>query len=145
MCYHHHRAAAAACFRKRVSDKSRDSEHAYSSPGPYRPVLRTATVCFFVLCYRHWFNRVPGSSLGIVCLPSALTLTLADLPLTLLGAPVGIGETRVTVSRSTRPRTWGLPSRDRTACGRSAYKYMKRNTGGSPRRQKMYIKQQHGL
>ena len=34
-------------------------------------------VCFFVLCNRHWFNRVPGANLGIVCLPSALTLTLA--------------------------------------------------------------------
>ena len=26
---------------------------------------------------RHWFNRVPGPVLGIACLPSALTLTLA--------------------------------------------------------------------
>jgi hypothetical protein len=33
--------------------------------------------CFFVLCNRRWFNRVPESSLGIACLPSALTLTLA--------------------------------------------------------------------
>jgi hypothetical protein len=32
---------------------------------------------FFVLCNRHWFNRVPGSSLGIDCLPFALTLMLA--------------------------------------------------------------------
>ena len=109
MCYHHHRAAAAVCFRKRELDKSRDSDHAYSSPGPYRPVLRTATVCFFVLCYRHWFNRVPGSSLGIACLPSALTLMLADLPLTLLGAPVGIGEARVTVSRRQDREPGGFP------------------------------------
>ena len=35
------------------------------------------TVCFLVSCNRHWFNRVPGSILGIDCLPSALTLTLA--------------------------------------------------------------------
>jgi hypothetical protein len=33
-------------------------------------------VCFFVLCNRHWFNRVPGSNLRIACLPSALTLML---------------------------------------------------------------------
>jgi hypothetical protein len=36
-------------------------------------------VCFFVLCNRHWFNKVPGpvTNLGIACLPSALTLALA--------------------------------------------------------------------
>ena len=36
-------------------------------------------VCFFVLRNRHWCNRVPGgvTNLGIDCLPSALTLTLA--------------------------------------------------------------------
>ena len=26
------------------------------------------TMCFFVLCNRHWCNRGPGSSLGIACL-----------------------------------------------------------------------------
>ena len=35
------------------------------------------TVCFFVLCNRHWFAWVPGSNLRIACLPSTLTLTLA--------------------------------------------------------------------
>jgi hypothetical protein len=37
------------------------------------------TVCLFALCNRHWFNKVPGpvTSLGIACLPFALTLTLA--------------------------------------------------------------------
>ena len=36
-------------------------------------------VCFFVYVAsnRHWFNRVPETNLGIACLPSALTLTLA--------------------------------------------------------------------
>ena len=40
-------------------------------------VTVTSTVCFFVLCNRHWFNRVPGSILGIACLPFTHTLTLA--------------------------------------------------------------------
>ena len=34
------------------------------------------TVCFFVLCNQHWFNRVPGANLGVACLPFTLTLTL---------------------------------------------------------------------
>ena len=38
---------------------------------------RHLALCFFVLCNRQWFNRVPGAHLGIACLPSALTLTLA--------------------------------------------------------------------
>jgi hypothetical protein len=42
------------------------------SPSPHR-----VCVCFFALCNRHWFNRVPGSNLGIACLPITLTLTLA--------------------------------------------------------------------
>jgi hypothetical protein len=65
------------------------------------------TVCFFVLCNRHRFNRVPGSSLGIACLLPVRPYSDAghsDLPLTLLGAPVSIGETRVTGSRLS-PRT----------------------------------------
>ena len=34
-------------------------------------------VCFFVLCKRHWFNRVPGAHRGeCLCLPLTLTLTL---------------------------------------------------------------------
>ena len=33
--------------------------------------------CFFVLCNRHWFNRVPGAHRGeCLCLPFTLTLTL---------------------------------------------------------------------
>jgi hypothetical protein len=45
-------------------------------------------VCFFVSCNGHWFNRVPGANLRIVCLPSALTLTLAvpTYPLTFCGS-----------------------------------------------------------
>ena len=38
-------------------------------------VLRA--VCFFVLCNRHWFNRVPGAHRGeCLCLPFTFTLTL---------------------------------------------------------------------
>ena len=44
------------------------------------------------LCNRHWLNRVPGpvTDLGVACLPFTLA-GYADLPLTLLGAPVSIG------------------------------------------------------
>jgi hypothetical protein len=53
----------------------------------------TGTVCFFVLCIRHWFNRVMGTNLGSACLPvhPYSDAGCADLPLTLLGAPVSIG------------------------------------------------------
>ena len=34
-------------------------------------------VWFFVLCNRHWFNRVPEANLGIACLPFTFNLTLA--------------------------------------------------------------------
>ena len=35
-------------------------------------------VCFFVLCKRHWINRVPGAHQGdSLCVPSGSTLTLA--------------------------------------------------------------------
>jgi hypothetical protein len=38
----------------------------------------THTVCFFVLCKRHWFNRVPGAHRGdSLHLPFTLTRTLA--------------------------------------------------------------------
>ena len=40
------------------------------------PGWLTDPVCFFLICHRHWFNRVPGANLGIACLPSALILTL---------------------------------------------------------------------
>ena len=40
------------------------------------PGWLTDPVCFFLICHRHWFNRVPGANLRIACLPSALTLTL---------------------------------------------------------------------
>ena len=34
-------------------------------------------VCFFVLCKRHWINRVPGAHQGdSLCIPFTLTLTL---------------------------------------------------------------------
>ena len=88
-------------------------------------------VCFFVLCNRHRFNRVPGApprdGLGVTYLPSAFSSDAgyADLPLALLGAPVDIGallKTRVTVSRGRTPgpRLVGPPSRDRTTCTLSA-------------------------
>ena len=36
------------------------------------------TVSFFVLCKRHWINRVPGAHQGeSLCIPFTLTLTLA--------------------------------------------------------------------
>ena len=35
------------------------------------------TPCFFVLCNRHWFNRVSGANLETVCLPFTFTLTQA--------------------------------------------------------------------
>jgi hypothetical protein len=44
----------------------------------------------------------------------------AGLPLTLLGAPVSIGETQVTVSRVAKTENLGAASRVRTACARSA-------------------------
>ena len=34
-------------------------------------------MCLFVLCNRHWFNRVPGAHLATACVPSTLVLMLA--------------------------------------------------------------------
>jgi hypothetical protein len=48
-----------------------------SATGTRRRKPTRLTVCFFVSCNRHWFNRVPASNLGIACLPSALPLTMA--------------------------------------------------------------------
>jgi hypothetical protein len=50
-------------------------------------------VCFFVSCNRRWFNRVPVTNLQIACLPVPPNSDAgyADLPLTLLGAPVNNG------------------------------------------------------
>jgi len=56
-------------------------------------VNKIMTVCFFVLCNRHWFNRVPDppprDRLGVTYLPFAFSSDAgyADLPLALLGAP----------------------------------------------------------
>ena len=47
-------------------------------------------VCFFVLCKRHWINRVPGFPVYTLHLNS--DAGYAVVPLTLLGAPVSIGE-----------------------------------------------------
>ena len=42
-----------------------------------RGALPGCTVCFFVLCKRHWINRVPGAHQGdSLCIPFTLTLTL---------------------------------------------------------------------
>ena len=52
-------------------------------------------MCFFVLCKRHWFNRVPGAHQGdSLYIPFTLTLTLAmpSYLLTSLGASGNIGE-----------------------------------------------------
>jgi hypothetical protein len=53
-------------------------EHSsYAKSGSVTRRIRIVqTVCFFVVCNRHWFNKVPGpvTNLGIACLPSALTL-----------------------------------------------------------------------
>ena len=82
-------------------------------------------VCFFVLCNRHQFNRVPDQpprdGLGVTYLPSAFQVSsyagYADLPLALLGAPVDIGalvKTWVTVSWQGQDRDWqaALPGQD---------------------------------
>jgi hypothetical protein len=50
-------------------------------------------VCFFVLCNRHWFNRVPGPNRDggyLSTLRFCSDASYADLPLALLGAPVNI-------------------------------------------------------
>ena len=51
-------------------------------------VLVEDSVCFFVLCNRHWFNKAPGpdprgTELGVTYVPSALSSDAgyADLPL----------------------------------------------------------------
>ena len=56
------------------------------------------SVCFFVLCNRHWFDKAPGpdprgTELEVTYLPSAFNsdASCADLPVPLLGAPVDIG------------------------------------------------------
>ena len=51
------------------------------------------SVCFFVLCNRHWFNRVPGPNRDggyLYTLRFCSDASYADLPLPLLGAPVSI-------------------------------------------------------
>ena len=48
-------------------------------------------MCFFVLCKRHWINRVPGAHRGdSLCILFHLNSDAgyAVVPLTLLGAPV---------------------------------------------------------
>ena len=61
------------------------------------PAWGEESVCFFVLCNRHWFNKAPGpdprgTELGVTYLPFAFSsdASCADLPLPLLGAPVDI-------------------------------------------------------
>jgi len=57
------------------------------------------TVCFFVLCKRHWINRVPGFPVYTLHLNS--DAGYAVVPLTLLGAPVSI-VTQATTKRETK-------------------------------------------
>ena len=65
-----------------------------------------SSVCFFVLCNQHWFNRVPGApprdGLGSTYLPFTISSDpgYADLRLALLGAPVSIGALLEPGSRS---------------------------------------------
>jgi hypothetical protein len=99
-----------------------------SCPGPPASLSwvrqTVSSVRFFVFMYV--FDTTSTGSQGrtwrLPAYPSPCSDSgFADLPLTLFGAPVSIGETRITVSLlSPRPRTWGTPSRDRTACCRSA-------------------------
>ena len=43
----------------------------------YKSMGKQSNVCFFVLCKRHWINRVPGAHRGdSLCIPFTLTLTL---------------------------------------------------------------------
>ena len=64
--------------------------------------------CFFVLCKRHWINRVPGAHRGD---SSVYTLHLnsdagyAVVPLTLLGAPVSIVTETVEQCKDRMPAT----------------------------------------
>ncbi len=82
-------------------------------------------MCFFVLCNRHRSNRVPDppprDRLGVTYLPSTISSDAgyANLPLALLGAPVGIGAliktwVTVTVSWQGQDRDWqaALPGQD---------------------------------
>jgi hypothetical protein len=52
---------------------------------PDGALYRRLCVCVFVLCNRHWFNRVPGAHLGIACLP--FTPPFGGLPVYLFTPP----------------------------------------------------------
>ena len=60
----------------------------------YKSMGKQSNVCFFVLCKRHWIHRVPGAPWGfpVYTLHLNSDAGYAVLPLTLLGAPVSIGE-----------------------------------------------------
>ena len=83
-------------------------------------IFEIVLVCFFVLCNRHWFNRVPGPNRDggyLSTLRFCSDASYADLPLALLGAPVDIGalvKTWVTVSWQGQDRDWqaALPGQD---------------------------------
>jgi hypothetical protein len=104
----------------------------------YRLTIRTPeTVCFFVLCNRHRFNRIPGppprDELGCTHMhPSPLAQTLAMRPTpNLIGSPSrhrGSFETRITVS-------WGRTPGNPTKLHLDDHRYLiyGRNTGGGNR------------
>ena len=57
---------------------SRNKLRMQGLPAYLRPDADDHRVCFFVLCKRHWINRVPGAHRGdSLCIPFTLTLTLA--------------------------------------------------------------------
>ena len=70
------------------------------------------SVCFFVLCNRHRFNRIPGPPLAWrTGMYPYIPITLSSdagyaLPLTLLGAPVSIGALLKPGSRSLGRLLW---------------------------------------
>jgi hypothetical protein len=56
---------------------SSNGMHEQSQPTCVSKKKHLTGPCFFVLCKRHWINRVPGEHQGdSLCIPSTLTLTL---------------------------------------------------------------------
>jgi hypothetical protein len=91
-----HRNKYVTCFLLTLVVKiNKTQEYTPIMLKKYNPII---SVCFFVLCNRHWFNKAPGpdprgTELRVTYLPSAFSsdASCADLPLPLLGAPVSIG------------------------------------------------------
>ena len=78
----------------------------FSRPTPHR-------VCYFVLCNRHAFHRLPGAHLGCACVANALArLTFPappwDCPQRPDIAPPGVDTSQVRVSRKSVGKTQGI-------------------------------------